>query len=301
VKIPGLEAAKRTVERIKSAPGIRFVLAVNDRYSRDDGGLLAGALTFYGFLSLFPLLLLGLSVLGFVLAAHPSLHHTLTTKLTGSVPGIGSIIGSNLRSVESSRAGTGVVGLVGLAWSGTGIVSAAEGALARVFGFRTAGGWQGKAWQLGTLVVLGVLALVTTAVAGLAGGLHANGTVLAVAVRVGGTVVAWLAGTALFLVSYRVLGERRGPGWRALLPGAAFAGAGWTALQVIGSWYARRTVTNASAVFGTFATTVGLLVLLNLGARLFMYGAEGIAVLRGEGGSHVETADRSDHRRTRVA
>jgi uncharacterized BrkB/YihY/UPF0761 family membrane protein len=227
--------------------------------------------------------------LGFVLAADPSLHHTLSSKLAGSIPGAGSIIGSNLRSVQSSRAGTGLLGLAGLAWSGTGVVGAANGALARVFGLRIAGGWKAKAWQLGTLVVLGAAALVTAAIAGFAGGLSVEGAA-GVGVHAAGALLAWLAATGLFLLAYRLLSERKGPTVRALVPGAAFAGAGWTVLEVVGSWYARRTVTNASAVFGTFATTVGLLVLLNIGARLFMYGAEVVAVRKERGGHHDQAA-----------
>jgi Putative Actinobacterial Holin-X, holin superfamily III/Virulence factor BrkB len=84
-----------------------------------------------------------------------------------------------------------------------------------------------------------------------------------------------------------VLLRRRQP-WLALLPGAIFAALLWGLLKVVGTWYTQYTVTSSRSVYGTFAGTVGVLVLLYLAGRVFVYGAELNAVLIEEGGGPME-------------
>ena len=88
--------------------------------------------------------------------------------------------------------------------------------------------------------------------------------------------------------------------WRQILPGAVFAAVGWTLLKIFGTWYATWTVEGSESVYGTFAATIGVLVILYLAARLFVYGAELNAVLIEErGGGPMET-DSTDGRRTQT-
>jgi hypothetical protein len=98
-----------------------------------------------------------------------------------------------------------------------------------------------------------------------------------------GAIVAFALDLILFLVAYRVLLRRR-LAWRRLVPGAVFAAGGWWVLKLVGTWYATTTVERSETVYGPFAATVGVLVLLYLAARVFLYGAELNAVLLEEGG-----------------
>jgi YihY family inner membrane protein len=288
-------------ERFKRLPVMRTVFAVQERYDRDEAGIYAAALTYSGFLAIFPLLLLGLSILGYVLASHPALRTSIGERITGTVPGLGHLIGDNLSAVEANRAGTGIIGLFGLAWSGTGIVATAQQALARVFGFKMPGGVLTRAKQLATMALLGVIAVGSAVLAGLAGGSHGHG-IAGIVLHFGGTLLSFVVDVGLFLAAYRILSQGHCPILARSLPGAVLAAGGWTSLKVAGSWYASRTVTNAHAVYGTFATTIGVLVLLSLGARSFMYGAEMIAVSIERGGRHAkEQADRQGRRRVSAA
>ncbi len=61
---------------------------------------------------------------------------------------------------------------------------------------------------------------------------------------------------------------------RAVLPGAAVVGVGWTVLQSIATWYTARLVDNANKTYGTFAVVIGLLSWIYLQSQVFMYGAE---------------------------
>jgi YihY family inner membrane protein len=281
------------MDRLKRIKAVRLVLDVNTRYGQDGGGYLAASLTYYGFLSVFPLLLLALAGVGFVLAGDAQAQREWAGRLSESIPGLGPLIGDNIQALVDRRAGAGIIGVVGLLWSGMGLTNAAGYSLSRVFRRPEVQGFvQKKVWSIAATVGLGVLALAGVAISGTAAGLQAKG-----AVGLGLGAVALLVSLGLdvilFGVSYRVLTAGWGPPFRRLWPGAIVAGAGWTLLKTAGAWYAARTVANASEVYGTFGSVVGILAMLYLAARLFLYGAELNAVLgedpddKQEGGSDM--------------
>lgn len=280
---------------LTSNPLVRRAIRLNERYGEDGGGYLAASITYYAFLSFFPLLLLALSVVGFLLASQPGLQGEVTEAVAEAVPGLQAIVGKNLDVIEGARAGAGVLGLVGLLWTGSGVVGAGRNAIREVYREGPPEGGLGqKAWLLGVTIGLGAIALTATGLAAVAVNLDAEGP-LGVVLRIGGVVLSFALDLGLFLLAYRVLarGER---GWRRYLPGAVFAAVGWTLLKLLGTWYATATVERTGSVYGPFAATIGVLVILYLSARVFVYGAELNAVMMEEkGGGPVE--DRRDDTR----
>jgi YihY family inner membrane protein len=251
----------------------RTAKAVSDRYAADSGGYLAAGIAYYGFLSLFPLLLLGFSTAGFVLAGQPDLQGRLADEIAEAVPGLEGVIDASIERFIETRAVVGLIGLAALVWTATGVAGAARNALHRIFRQPLPQGiWEDKARLVMKSLTIGVVALIATAVTAAVGGLDADGAV-GVVLIVLAPLVGFALDTGMFLISYRILMRGQAP-WGRLLPGALFAAIGWTLLKLLGSWYVTRVVGNASAVYGTFATTVGILVLLYLAARVFLYGAE---------------------------
>jgi len=276
---------KRVLETVKANRFVARALQVNARYGSDGGGYLSAALAYYGFLSLFPLILVALSAIGFVLVHDPHAQAEWTSRLAGSVPGLGPLIGDNIATVIDKRAGAGVIGLIGLFWSGTALTNAGGDALRRVYRQPDAKGLiKQKVWSIASTVGLGIVALAGIVVAGAVAGVHASGW-LGPLLAAAAILVAYALDVLLFLASYRVLTWGSGPPLAKLWPGALLAAAGWTVLKVAGAWYASRTVAHASQVYGTFGTVVGALTLLYLASRLFLYGAELNVVLNAEGGS----------------
>jgi inner membrane protein YhjD len=271
-------AGAGTLRAVQAKEIARTAKAVSDRYGADSGGYMAAGIAYYGFLSLLPLMLLGLSVVGFVLAGRPDVQAEVADEISQAVPGLEGLIGENLDRLIAARAGAGLIGLVALLWTGTGVAGAARNALRAIFRQPLpAGIWEDKARLVMKTIGLGVLALSATALTAATGALEAGGpagVVLIVLVALFGFGLDML----LFLISYRTLMRGHAP-WSRLVPGAVFAAVGWTLLKLLGTWYVTRVVGNASAVYGTFASTVGVLVLLYLAARLFLYGAELNAVL----------------------
>lgn len=271
------------MERLKQIPIVRFVLAWNDRYGKDGGGHLAASMTYYAFLSLFPLILLALAAIGFFLAGDARAQAEWGRRISDAIPGLGTLISENIGSLVSSRRAAGIVGLVGLVLSGTGLTNAAGYALSRVYRKPEVEGFvKRRVWSLTSTGGLGLVALSGIVVSSFVGGLQGTG-----AIGLGLTVVAALVSFALdvgfFLVAYRVLTAGWGPAFSQLWPGALVAGAGWTALKILGTWFATRAVANASEVYGTFGSVVGALALVHLAARLFLYGAELNAFLTEKG------------------
>jgi membrane protein len=280
-------------EQITNSRVARLAMAVSERYGGDSGGYLSASIAFYGFLSLFPLILLALSVIGFVLAGNPGLQDEVTARVADAVPGLEKVIGRSLKTLEDTRAGAGALAVVALFWTATGAVGASRNALQRVFRQPPIEGFvRQKLWLVVTTTWLGAVALVTTALAAAIGGIRARG-----AFGVFLVIVISLATAALdfglFLVAYRVLLRRR-YAFSQLWPGALFAAIGWAILKLAGAWYVTRTVSNSSAVYGAFGAAVAALLLLFLAARLFVYGAELNAVMIEQGGGGRVEGERED-------
>lgn len=262
----------RTWERLRALPAVRRVVAVGARYEADGGPYLASAIAYHAFLSFFPLILLALSAIGFFLNS-PVARTLWIGRLTDALPGLGEEIGGLVATIVNGRAGTGLLGLAGLVWTGIGVVEASRFAMGRIFRAGARPSFlRRKAAALGVMLLLGPLGLGGVVLTGLVAGVDTPGPGGAILRVLGWIGVAAIA-VGLFALSYRVLIRTPGPPWRDLLPGSLLGAVGWVLIQMLGALYVSRVVARASAVYGSLAAIIGLLILLHLGARLFLYGA----------------------------
>src|SRR5919108_4122670 len=135
---------------------VKLVRSVIRRYAEDSAGYLASAIAYHPFLPLSPPPLLGLAVVGFPLAHDARSQAEWVDRLSRTVPGLQDLIDDALRAVVRERAAAGVIAVVGLAWTGIGVVEAAGHALARVFRLEEHGSLlRKKLWSMGSLVALG--------------------------------------------------------------------------------------------------------------------------------------------------
>ena len=164
-------------DRLQRRHGVLgFPYAVVKKYGDDDGGREAALITYYGFLSIFPLLLLGVAVLSRVLAANPDLRQRLIAAIVPQA--LRSTVEQSLATLPTSTVPF-VVGLIGLLFSGTGVVFSAYQTLNNVAAVprRLRAGFFSRyvrvfvvlaTLMLGALAV-GALTVVATALPGLAG------------------------------------------------------------------------------------------------------------------------------------
>jgi YihY family inner membrane protein len=244
--------------------------AVVRKFGDDQAGNLAALLAYYGFFSLFPLLLVLVTVLGFVLAGHAGLQQRILDSALAQFPVIGDQIKQDIGSVRGSGVAL-AIGLAGTLWGGLGVTQQAQNAMNTVWGVprsRWPNFWLRLARSIGILLVVGLGAICATFLSGLGtvSGLRALGRALPFA----GTLVLNLA---LILFAFKVLTSAP-VSWRRLLPGTVLAGVCWSVLQVVGGYYVTHQLKTASQVYGTLALVIGLLSWLYLGGQLFLYAAE---------------------------
>lgn len=272
-------------DRLYRLPVIGTALRVQDRYKADAADQLAASLGFFGFLSLFPLMILALSVVGFVLAGDPTAQADVVTAIVDAIPGFGATLEGNgtsqvqqlIQSVVTNRGTIGVIGFVTLVLAGLRVVNAAMTATTRVFRLPLPdSAVKARLQQAGGVVMLGVVALVGVA-AGASVGIETTGPEALVRSLVG-TGLSFGLDLLLFLVAYRVLSFGGSPSVRKLLPGAILGAVGWTALKVFGATWVTGQIQRANALYGTLGGVIALLLLLYLAGRLYLYGAELIAV-----------------------
>jgi membrane protein len=255
-----------------------FSFAVVKKFGDDQAGQLAALVAYYSFFSIFPLLLVLTTVLGWVLESRPDLQADLLDSALGQFPVIGDQLRDNVGDLPGS--GTALaIGLVGALWAGTGAILAMQNALNGVWNVphrHRSAMLAARVRSLGMLAVFGMAAIALT-VAGSATRRVANVAVLG---ELASLAVSFGLGLAVFLVAFKLLTDAP-VAWSDLLPGAAVAALGWAVLQVVGAAFVRHWVQGATSTSGVFAVVIGLLSWLYLQAQLTVLAAE-INVVRRE-------------------
>ncbi len=239
------------------------VMAVQKRYSELNGNYLASSVTLSAFLSLFPLLLFALAVIGFVAADSPNLAGDVVSRL-GLTGDAASGITTAVAKARESRRAASIVGVVGLLWSGLGLVAAFQYAINAAWQV-TGRGWRDKLkglmW-LGGSTLLFLTSFATSQV------LRLLPTFLAPL----GVLAGLSVNLGLWIWTFKVLATRD-VGWKALLPGAVVGALGLEVLKYVGGYYVPGTVTSASALYGTLGVVFATLAWLLFFGRLVVYSA----------------------------
>ncbi|MEJ7891880.1 MAG: YihY/virulence factor BrkB family protein [Solirubrobacteraceae bacterium] len=248
-------------------------MALIKKFGDDQASNLAALIAYYAFFSLFPLLLVVVTTVGFILEGNPEAQEAVVDSAVKQIPLVGDQIeGGSLKGNGIAL----VVGLVGAILSGLGVTLAAQTAFNRVHGVphrERPNFLFSRLRGLGLLASLGTLQLISTAASGfVAGGL--GGPLLTIA----GIALSLALNLLLFFVAFRLLTDNS-VSTHQLRPGIVMATLLWTVLQAVGGAYISTVVKGAGDTYGTFATVIGLLTWLFLGARIVVYSAELNSVL----------------------
>jgi len=267
------------------------------RYADARGNVLAGGIGYFAFFSIFPAVALALAVFGFVLLDHPKLLASVFDQLSAYLPGLIKDVShpDGLIPVRAPTAAaltiTGVIAFVTLVLGGLGWLGATREGIRAVFGVSGPAGnlVTNKLRDLMVLFTLGlgiaVFALLTSVVGATAGwiadwiGLSGESWVPVLA----SFVVSVVADTGLMVILLRVVSGLKVP-WRDLLQGALVGGVGLSVLKLTAATLLPRLTANP--LFASITIVVGLLIWLNLIARLVLISAAWAAndvYARGEG------------------
>lgn len=265
-----IEQALRAVDRFQQRHSVLgFPIGVVKKFGDDQAGKHAALLAHYGLLSLFPLLLVFVTLLGYALAGNPTLQQRVIDAAITQFPVLGSQIRGSIETIEGSGIGL-VVGIAGTLLGGLGITQSAQDAMNAVWNVprkNRPNFWLRLARGLGSLLLLTAGVIAATALTWLGTfrpGLLGRGTPL---------FGSLLLNLLLLIVLFQILTGMRVP-WRWLLPGAAGGAVGWSVLQALGVQIVARQLAQANFVYGVFAVVIVLLSWLYLSAQLVLYAAE---------------------------
>ncbi|MGD9996944.1 MAG: YihY/virulence factor BrkB family protein [Ilumatobacteraceae bacterium] len=267
------ERASRVVERVDRVQRRRrplgFVVAVAKKFSDDRAGQLAALIAYYSFFSVFPLMLLLVTVLGYVFHGHPELQKDIAGSALEQIP----VVSDGLTTGTLAGHGAGLaVGLFGALWAGTSAMVAGQNAMNAVWDVPIHDRPNFFLAKLRALIMLGVLGL------GLIGATVVN----AIAASIEGLDVFTQIGVALGNVAlnivvvgfaFQTLTDRRLT-LQQILPGAVIAGIAYYGFQTLGTRLVATRINEASDTYGTFATVIGLLTYFYVLAQVTLFAAE---------------------------
>jgi membrane protein len=261
----------QVIDAVKRWRFVAFALEVQKRVGEIGGGVLASSVTLTIFLSLLPMLLVAIAVLGFVSAGDASVGTDLVRSL-GLTGDAATFITDALDAAEGGRAGASIIGFLGLLWTTLGVVGAIEQVCDRAWQLPTRG-LIGKVvalgWLLGSLVLLGGSFTLAGLLNVLPGWLAPIQVVAGIALLVG-----------FFLFTFRTLTSKALP-LRDHLPGAILGGVGFHLLTILAAVVVPRQAASSSALYGSIGVVFALLAWLLLFGRLLVYSVV-VNVLRHE-------------------
>lgn len=266
-------------------PFLDHLIAMVEHYNKVEGNVLAGAATYFGFLSFFPILALAFAVVGYVSVAYPDARENLVEAIEQIFPGIVSSSDKegtiSLTNIENSKDAAGIIGFFGVLYSGLNWISGLRMALQDAFEIprdKQGNFFVGKGIDLIALVVIGAILIVSVGITGVVQGfadtvlgwIGLTDTLLGpLLIRVFAVVLGVASSTVLFFVMYKLLGRPNLPA-KPLWQGALLGAAGFEALKLIA-------VNVLDGVGGSavapLAIAITLVIWINYFSRLIVYGA----------------------------
>jgi membrane protein len=263
-------------------PWVATALRMQERFGEVKGGYLASAVTLNLFLSLFPLLLVAIAVVGFITDRSTDIPTRIIDNLGITSDSTREVFTNALNSAAHTRKAASIIGFLGLLWSSLGVVAAIEYALDATWQITGRGikdKLRGLAWSIGALIILGISVAVTTLA-----NVFADGSAFAVL----SALIAIVVNTGFWMWTFLILSYHRLP-WRGFVPGAIFAGIG---LEIIKQVATRLSFLfgGASALYGSVGAIFTIFAVLALFGRLIVY-ASVLNVVRWEEDHGTVTID----------
>jgi membrane protein len=271
----------RALERLRRRyPWLDHAVRAQQRYDQSQGDFYAAGITYFTVFAMFPVLMVGFAVVGFVLASRPDRLAEIDSWVKAAVPGeFGEQIISLMDAAIDSRTSVGVIGLatalyVGLLW-----MQRLRAALSQMWGqrFPPPGFLNTKVSDVIALVAAFLASLLTIGF----GVLATSALRLAGSVRLGSLVVSILVAWLLFTVMIARLPHDPVP-LRRCAGAGLLAAIGFEGFKQVGSIYLQAVLHSpAGAVFGP---VLGLMVFAYMTARLVLFATAWAA----EGGAENE-------------
>ncbi len=256
-----------------------YPLGVIYKYFDDQGNYLAAIITYYAFIAIFPLLLLGSTILGFFLEGDPERQQELLDSALAQFP----IIGDQLGTPEGLTGSTTViiVGSLVALYGALGLGQALQNTLNVAWGVPRNSRPNPVMLRLKSLFLLvtaGVAMLAISALSILVSHTEVFGESLS-SYRWPIIVLTVTVNTLVLTALFRVGAARSHSIWTGSVPGAVVSSLLWVGLQSIGALYVTNVITKTTGMNQTFALVLGLIGVIWLAAAIGVFGIEVNVVL----------------------
>lgn len=267
--------AKLQVERARARFGfVDIVLRTFKRYSQDDGSSHAAALTYYAFFSIFPLLLFGAAIIGYLTFGNEELRAKIIESAINGIPLVRDALEpESLARIEANRRTIALTGLGLALYAGSGAIVALEHALNKIHRVQVEPKFVAKRLRsLKWLAILGGAAFGSVALGAVAG--FVPSFLASAAALFGGFAI----NVFIFATAFKFL-PNADVTWQDVLPGAIFTGVVFEVLKFLGAFYLSRGESARSDAFGALAGAATLLIASYLLSQVVLLAAELNAVI----------------------
>lgn len=247
------------------------LLQAGKKFGAEDGSLIAAAVSFYGLLSILPLLLLGVSVLGYIVGSSDKAFSSVVSFFNSFMPTT-TFITDTLKDLVAARGVIGLVGVLTLIWTGSQLFVTLETALDNIREVRHKPGLLKIRLKAILLVIaFGVFMLLSVASSGFVEFLSRtdHGGAL---VGVLGPVLGVVFAIGMFLIVYKFTPDAK-VGWREAIVGAVFSGIVWSIAKELYRFYLAH-LANFNRAYGSLGGVVILIMWIYYSCVILIFGAE---------------------------
>ena len=258
-----------------------FIRDVFREFSEDRGSLFAAAISFYGLISLIPLLLLGIAVFGYVVGSYETAREQVVSFAQGFVPVVTEDLQLNLEILSEQSSLLGGLGLLGLLWTGSQVFVILQKVMNVALGAeKHAGFLRSRGAGIGMVIVVGILFALSIGITSLltaVRGFHVNiwgfePNGLETIWNLYGILVPVLTSTLAFVFIYKYL-PTKNIGTAAPLIGGVTAGLLFEAAKHAFRWYVTN-IANFNRVYGSLGGVVVLVFWIYYVSLITVLGAE---------------------------
>jgi membrane protein len=265
---------KRLKDRILQNGLVKFLMRVISEFGNDDGGTQAAGVAFYAFLSIFPLILGLIGLLGFFLNS-AAIQDQLFSFFRENIPGAVDVLQSNIENVQSLRGTLGIIGVLGLLWSGSGVMAAVGHAINISWDIhREIQYYWKKLRDIGLTLGIGLLFVLSLASSAIfsfvpVGNIPVIGSSL---VQIGLRVISFLLAWGMFLILFKIIPNAK-TFWRYIWFGALVTAVLFEIGRTLVFFYLTN-FSNYAMVYGSIASVIILLVWIYYSAIIVILGSE---------------------------
>ena len=261
-------------------PFVDHVMRMVEHFGSVKGSLQAGAVTYFAFLSFFPILALAFYVVGKIVKFYPQAQDDLIDAIGNVFPGVVGGGGVPVSSLEEAAGGIALAGIAGVLYAGLGWITAMRAAMVAVFELPSDEQLNfvlGKLRDLAVLAAIGSLLIVAVAITGFVSGFAESllgwlglDTQLNWLVQLLAGALGFMANVVLFFALFRLLGRPHAPA-RSLWSGALLGAIAFEALKRLS--FLLLASTKDSEAFQMFGIALILVVWINYFSRVVVYAA----------------------------